>query len=100
MSVPYSDEFETDLEDLESCTIHLAICKREGQIDLTEQRYQEVAIDHLINTYDIDADHLIDHANELYGLWKTNEYNRAERYTETVKEIFRDEVCEDYSPTF
>ena len=100
MGVEYSDEFETELLDLEDCTIHLAICDEQGQIDLAEQRYQEHALDHLSNTYDITAKELILHTNELYRLWINHDEHRAEMYTQTLRELFRDSVCDDYSPVF
>lgn len=99
MSVVYSDEFESDLTDLESCTIHLALCDKTGQIDTTERDYQIAALDHLTNTYDVSAEEIRLHVNELASLWRGYDEQRADKYTETLKELFRESVCEECSAT-
>lgn len=96
----YSDEFDHELSDLEACAVRLAAVENHSADELDAKRHFCAVLDDLINTYSVDCDKLTDHTDEVARTFHREDEKTAFKEISTLHEVFLNEVCDDYDPTF
>lgn len=97
----YSEDLKDGIEDLESCALRLATTNEETDQYIDAQRHYCAVLDHMINTYPIGSETLIDHSNEVARVYhRTERFETALKRIETIHQSFLDEMCDEYSPVY